>query len=94
MPRDLTNVATALNLILDIFERHATDLQDGWLNENGTTKHNHYVPLLSILGHDALPSADAATVKTAITKMVDRGEIGKERLQEALVIWAKNYLNS
>jgi hypothetical protein len=38
------NHAVALSIVLDVFQRHFTDLQPGWYNQDGTAKHKGQVP--------------------------------------------------
>lgn len=59
------NVATALGIILSMFERHQMDLQEGWL-EDGAPVHTGDVPMASVFGRDTLKSESAAIIAKAV----------------------------
>jgi hypothetical protein len=66
---NVKNVATVLDLILDVFDRHKTEIVEGWWDaEKQTAKHSNWVPLSSILGLNA-PAGAAATIKKAVDKV-------------------------
>ena len=88
---NIKNFATALWIILEVFERHLGDLKEGWLGEKGVKTQNQ-VPITTIFGTDMVKPKDARIVNQALEKMVSRGELAKETLTDALTIWAKNYL--
>lgn len=76
------NGATAIMLILDIFERHYADLKQGWLDSEGelirkTSVPRTYVPLCCILDTDMIPHKLAKQFNDAVEKMINRGEISK-----------------
>lgn len=89
---NIHNGATALMLILDIFERHQEDLQEGWLDEEGKPAHKGWVPLSSILGTDYVPAEAADVIRRAVEKMVSAGEIEGKNKWQALEYWAADYL--
>lgn len=90
---NVSNIATALMLVLAIFERHRTDLTEGFLDEvTGELRHNGWVPLVSIFGTDAVPADVAATIRRAVRLMRDRGECQPNSLWRALEYWAADYL--
>lgn len=90
---DIHNGATSLMVILDIFERHQTDLQEGYLDEEGNAMHKKPVPLSSVFGTDFIPAESLAIVKKAVDKMLSKGETTKESKWEAIEYWARQYLN-
>jgi len=88
------NGATALFLILEVFERHLTDLAEGWLGRNpeaepetplSKPKHHQRVPLAGVLGTDKVPAKLAVLLKRAVEHS------GKGPL-EALEAMAHKYL--
>lgn len=87
---NIRNVATSMMIILDIFEKHQTDLSKGWEERTGSKKET--VPLASILGTDNIPISAAKSVKKAVQKMMDKGDIKKNNLWQAIEIWAEKYL--
>lgn len=63
------NSAVCLSLILDIFERHYVDLQNGWLispDMQGRT----FVPFASVNGSDNIPLETAKKLKRVIDKLI------------------------
>jgi len=90
---DLTNGATALMILLDVFEQHRGDLEEGWRDtETGEPKHGHPVPLASVLGKDRLKPKDAAVIAKALDVMQARGELDGGDRASALAQWAQSYL--
>jgi hypothetical protein len=66
---NVKNTATVLDLIMDVFDRHKTEIVEGWWNaETKEARHSNWVPLSSILGLNA-PASAAATIKKAIDKV-------------------------
>lgn len=86
---NVRNTATALMLVLDVFERHMTDLAAGWEHEE--PKASRMVPLASILGTDKVSAEAGATIKRAVEKMRDSGQITRAELWKALEKWAADY---
>ena len=84
--------AVALMLMLESFERHLTDLSDGWLSEEGEVKHKNWVPLASVTGTDTIPPESARVIKQAVDTMMAREEVGAKNRWQALEYWAADYL--
>lgn len=90
---DVTNVATALGLILESFTDHADELVDGWFDrDTGEPKHHGMAPLLTLFHTDAMPAKSAALVERALQQAVARGEVPAEHRYKALELWARQYL--
>ena len=89
---NVKNVAVALMLMLESFERHLTDLSDGWLSEEGEVKHKNWVPLASVTGTDTIPPESARVIKQAVDTMMAREEVGAKNRWQALEYWAADYL--
>ena len=89
---NVKNSATSLMLILDIFEKHQEDLQEGFLKEDGSIKHNDKVPLASILGSDYVRAKTAALLKKAVDKAVDKGDIQAKSKADFIKLMAEKYL--
>lgn len=68
------NVATAWGLILDVFERHLTDLQAGYLTPEGEARHKNPVGWETIFGSRTLPAEAAATLAKALRTAEKRGD--------------------
>jgi hypothetical protein len=66
----IKNVATALLVILEIFTRHITDLQEGFLDQdlNANSKITNNVPIASIIGGNDIPARTASILAKVIAK--------------------------
>ncbi|MFF8026544.1 hypothetical protein ACFZDJ_36700 [Streptomyces sp. NPDC007896] len=92
---DVTNVATALGIILESFKAHAPELTDGWFDQDTGEPHHHgMAPLTTIFHTDAMPAKAAATVERALQQAVARGDIPAEHRHKALELWARQYLDT
>lgn len=90
---NIKNSATALMVILDIYEDNKKDLKEGWLDsEKNETKHSNKVPLSSILGEDSIKAEDALIIEKAVKLMISRGDIDKKESINAIIEWAKLYI--
>lgn len=87
---NIKNAATSLMIILDVFENHLTDLAEGWTERETSTR--EWVPLASIIGTENIPVEAAQIIQKAVQKMMDRGEITKKNLWQAIEYWAADYL--
>ena len=87
----IKNNATALKLVLDTFQANISDLAG--LYEDEARKAGDWVPVAPILGTTAIPLEAARVIGQAIQKMVDRGEITKKNLWQAIEYWAADYLS-
>ena len=86
----VTNVATALMLVLDVFERHIADLREGYLDGDGEpVEQKRWVPTSTIVGHE-MPAGAASVLNRAVTKMVERDEAAHP--WQALEFLAAEYL--
>ncbi len=89
----IKNTATALMLVLDIFEAHRLDLMDGWVDGEELKHRGRYtVPLASILGVDTIPGPAALIIKKAVDKMQSLQEVTQTNRWQALEYWAADYL--
>jgi hypothetical protein len=89
---NVTNTATSLMLMLRVFEEHLTDLQDGFLTDDGEARHNGQVPLVALLGKAEVPAGAAMTIKRALGAMVQSGDVDEHALWKAVELWAADYL--
>jgi hypothetical protein len=90
------NVATALGIILAVFERHLGELRDGvWYDpELGEPLVNarQFVPVETILEGRSMPADAAAVLARAVDTAVRRGDVPAEQRWRALELWAADYL--
>lgn len=92
---DVTNVATALGVILTSFTENAHQLTDGWFDqESGQSRHHGMAPLQTLFHTDAMPAASAAVVEKALQQAVARGDVPAEHRHKALELWARHYLDT
>lgn len=90
---NIGNIATALALILSVYERHRGDLADGFIDPtSGEERHKGWAPLNVLLGRSTIPAAAAAVVNRAIEAMIGREEIAHDKPWQALEYWAADYL--
>lgn len=87
----IKNHAVALSLVLDVFERHLTDLQPGWCND-GTAKHKGQVPLATVFGTDKVPARVGCLLKEACAKMMGQGLIESADAGRTLEVLAERFL--
>lgn len=90
---NIHNGATAIMLILDVFERHQEDLKAGWLDEEGEVIHKNFVPISSVIGTDMIPAPTAEIILRAVEKMMSAGDITSKNKWQALEYWAAEYLS-
>jgi hypothetical protein len=68
---NVSNVATGIGLILDMFERHIDELTDGWWDDiEDEKRHSGWVPIATITGLN-MPSEAAGVVRKAVKRLTD-----------------------
>lgn len=90
------NVATALGLILAVFERHLDELRDAWLDPDAgePVDARRLVPIETILGTRSMPADAGAVLARAVDRMVRKGEVPADQRWRALELLAADYLAS
>ncbi|MFE5117722.1 ParB/Srx family N-terminal domain-containing protein [Streptomyces sp. NPDC056669] len=79
------NSATALGVILAVFERHLGELAEGWFDaQTGEATRAGTAPLESVFGVRDLPVETAAVVRAAIERMVQDGIVPADEPWRAL----------
>ncbi|OJF13312.1 ParB N-terminal domain-containing protein [Couchioplanes caeruleus] len=90
------NVATALGIILAVFERHLGELRDGvWYDpDSGEPLVNarQLVPIETVLETRSMPADAAAVFARAVDTAVRRGDVPAEQRWRALELFAAEYL--
>lgn len=92
---DVKNVAVALEVVLNVFRRHLTDLSEGLLDEWDEAKpgkEKTWLPLATIVNTENVPVQVAGTMRRAIKLMTKRGEVSPDAPWQALEFWAADYL--
>jgi hypothetical protein len=87
----VTNAATALMIVLDIFERNVRELQDGYLAPDGEAHEGkRMVPTATVVGQEITAGA-ASVIQRAIARMIERDEAGTPG--QAIELLAADYLS-
>lgn len=90
---NIKNATTALLAILNVFQRHIEELQDGYLDEEGEAIHNNWVPLQTLLGTDKIPAKSASIIHRALEKMMSEGDITNQNKWQAFEYLSADYLS-
>lgn len=88
---NVKNVATAVEIILKIFQRNVTQCSEGW---EDTTENKRYVPIETVIGRTKIPAEDAKIIKKALDTMVGSGQLDSKALYGGLTTLCKQYLDS
>ena len=83
------NVATALDLVLKIFEANKMQLSEAW-EEN--LRDSNWISIESIIGREMVPVGSAKIIKKAVDKMLSGGKITKKNAWKSIELMAKAYL--
>jgi hypothetical protein len=70
---DVMNAATALLLVLDLFDRHVGELAAGFLDDAGEPRHRKPVPAAAALGAATVPTATAALLRRVLARTSEEG---------------------
>lgn len=83
------NSATALGVILAVFERHVGELAEGWFDAaSGEPTRAGTAPLESVFGVREIPVEIAAAIRAVIDRMVQEGTVPENELWRALGVLA------
>ncbi|WP_181811065.1 ParB N-terminal domain-containing protein [Streptomyces ipomoeae] len=83
------NVATALGVILAVFEAHLGDLADGWYDaDTRQASRKGTAPVESIFGTREIPTDTAAAVRVAIDDLIRDGTVPENEPWRALDVIA------
>lgn len=90
---DVTNVASALSILLGVFESHLEELRDGWYNERAEQpNHKGRAPMETVFGERTMPAEAAVEIQRAITKAVERGDCDPHRKWTFISLLCADYL--
>jgi hypothetical protein len=89
--KNVSNVATALMVVLDIFDAHVTDLADGW-DSIDKTENRKWPTFTSTIGTDRVPLEAARVIKRAVDHMVGTGKVSVKAPWQALEYLCADYL--
>ncbi|MGW3031215.1 ParB/Srx family N-terminal domain-containing protein [Streptomyces sp. NPDC001178] len=83
------NSATALGVILAVFERHLGELAEGWFDTaSGKATRSGTAPLETVFGVREVPVETAAVVRAAIDRLVQDGSVPAQEPWRALEVMA------
>lgn len=69
------NVATALGIVLQVFEANLESMQDGWVDREGEPRRKKQVPMETCFSTRMVPSDSAAVILRALKKAQEVGDI-------------------
>jgi hypothetical protein len=85
----IRNSATALAVVLDVFDAHLTDLSAAWEPDVDRTR---WIPLATIFGTDEVPPAAARVIQRAIARMVEHDEVSDKARWQSIEFLCADYL--
>ncbi|MEU0770531.1 hypothetical protein [Streptomyces albogriseolus] len=86
------NLATALGVVLAVFENHPEDLVEGFLGPDGEALHSGRVGWTAVTSARVIPAKSAAVLAAAIRKAEQAGETDKGEGWRLLERLASDYL--
>jgi hypothetical protein len=86
---NVKNVATAVDIILKVFERNVTQLSEAW---EETEDGKRWVPIETVIGKTKIPIESAKVIKKALDKMVGTGDITSKNLFQGLEYLCADYI--
>ncbi len=72
------NVATALGIVLAVFENHLDELADGWADKDGEPRRKKDVPMETVFGARMVPSDAAAVILRALKTAQKNGDMTED----------------
>ena len=88
---NVRNAATAMMLLLDIFDRHQDELAAGWAGPQEPL-HQGRVPIASIFGTDKIPTKTAFALRKIVTRLTAAGQVPKNQSIQTLQLLAEKYV--
>jgi hypothetical protein len=88
---NVKNVATAVDLLLKVFERNIEQLSEAW---EDTPDDKRWVPIESVIGRPKIPAESAKVIRKALDRMVGRGDITSKNLWQGVEYLCADYLSS
>jgi hypothetical protein len=86
---NVKNVATAVGIVLSVFERNMCQLSEAWL---GDADDKRLVPVESVIGRSKIPLGSAKVIKAALDRMAGKGDIEPKSLWAGLEKLCAEYL--
>lgn len=86
----IKNVSTAVDIILKVFMKNITQLQEGYQDKS---RDKSFVPIETVLGRRKIPAETAKKISAAIARLQGSGKISKGEEYKALDILADKFLD-
>lgn len=86
------NVATALGLVLAVFERHLTELDEGWVDADGEPRRKKPVPIETVFGTRQVAGGTAAKIRLALKHATELGDVPNNDPWAFMAYLADTYL--
>jgi hypothetical protein len=89
------NSATALGVILSVFERHLGELAEGWFDAaSGEPTRNGAAPLETVFGVREIPVETAAAIRAVIDRLVQQGTVPEGEPWRSLDVLTREIVDS
>jgi hypothetical protein len=89
----VSNVTTALGLVLELAARHLDEMREGWLTADYQPRQpRQWVPIDTVLGGRTMPAEAAAVLARAVDRMVAAGDVPGAHRWKALELLAADWL--
>ena len=90
---NVKNTATAVNLVLKVFEENIWRLAEVWQNSDPSEDNKRWVPIESVIGRNKIPSGAAKIIRKALDRMVGKGDLTNKNLWQGLEYLCADYLS-
>ncbi|MFR9675787.1 ParB N-terminal domain-containing protein [Streptomyces sp. TR02-1] len=89
------NVATALGIVLRVFENHLEDLREGWVDGDSLEpKHTGHVGIETVFGSRTMPAKSATVLNRAVRRAEDSGDVERGKGWQLMERLAADYLSA
>jgi hypothetical protein len=93
---NVKNAATAVLLMLELFERNLSQLSEAWedweQSWESSASVKRWVPIESVVGRRKIPVESAKVIKKALDRMTGRGDITEKNLWQGIEYLCADYL--
>ena len=90
---NVKNTATAINLVLKVFEENMGRLAEAWQDSDPAEDNKRWVPIESIIGKNKIPAGAAKIIRKALDRMVGKGDLTNKNLWQGLEYLCADYLS-
>lgn len=90
--QNVLNRSLAMSYVLDVFMAHRQDLAEGYLNAAHEPTRTSWVPLVTAVGFDEIPTHAAGRVRKALEKAMEAGDVPRESPWKLYQFLADRYL--